>query len=94
MENSISTYLLVAVVGAFVSYFGLRFSKDKKIENDAALLATVLTKLDNIIITVEEIRLELQEQRKTDTELGERLAKVEVIAKEAHRRIKELRNHG
>ena len=91
MNNSISTYLLVAIFGAISSYFGNRLVKDKKIEKDATVLATVLTKLDNIIKAVEEIRFEVKLQEKTNRDLESRLAKVEVSAKEAHRRINELR---
>jgi len=91
MNSSISTYLLVAIFGALSSYFGNRLVKDKKIEKDATVLATVLTKLDNIIKAVEEIRFEVKLQEKTNRDLESRLAKVEVSAKEAHRRINELR---
>ena len=91
MDDSISTYLLVAIFGAVSSYFGNRLIKDKKIEKDATVLATVLTKLDNIIKAVEEIRFEMKNQEKTNRDLESRLAKVEVSAKEAHRRIGELR---
>jgi len=91
MENSMSTYLLVAIFGVLSSYFGNRLIKDKKIEKDATVLATVLVKLDNIIKTVEEIRFEVKVQEKTNRELESRVAKVEMSAKDAHRRISELR---
>ena len=94
MNASFSSYLLVGLVGAISSYFGIRLTKDKKIEKDASVLATVLTKLDNIIKTVEEIRVELKVQERMNLEFGERLAKVELSAEHAHRRISEVRGDG
>ena len=94
MHESISSYLLVALLSGGLSYLALRFSKDKKIAQDASVLATVLTKLDNIIKTVEEIRLEMKNQEKTNKEHSVRLAKVEVDVTQLRRELKELRANG
>ena len=91
MNGSFSNYLLVAIFGAISSYFGIRFSKDKKIEQDATVLATVLTKLDNIIKAVEEMRVEIKLQERVNSEFNVRLTKVEMSTKHAHRRIAEVR---
>ena len=91
MGTSISMYLLVALISALISYLGLRFIKDKQIEKSATTLATVLTKLDNIIADVKEIKVDLKDQKKWNNEFTERLAKVEESAKQAHKRISELK---
>lgn len=94
MDTSISSYLLVALIGGAVSYLGLRFTKDKKIQQDAAVLATVLTKLDNIIKTVEEIRLEMKNQEKTNGGFSVRLTVVEESMKQLRVEFKELKANG
>ena len=94
MDTSISSYLLVAVLGGILSYLGLRLTKDKKIQQDAAVLATVLTKLDNIIKTVEEIRLEMKNQEKTNGSFSIRLTVVEESMKQLRADFQELKANG
>ena len=71
------THLSMVILGSLLSYCGIRLTKNKKIEQDAAVLATVLTKLDNIIKTVEEIKQDFKIQEKMNFEFEKRLVKVE-----------------
>jgi len=87
------TYLSVAIASTAVAYLAFRFGKDKKIEKDATMMATVLTKLDNIIATVAEIRIELKNQEKTNGAFSIRLTVVEESMKQLRREFEELREN-
>lgn len=94
MDTTITMYVLVALIGALISYLSLRLTKEKKIEKDAVILATVITKLDNIIANVEVIKDDIKDQAKWNSGTIERLAKVEESAKQAHKRITEIEGSG
>ena len=91
MEATILMYFFVALIGASISYLSFRFSKDRKIAKDATVLATIETKLDHIIAEVGVIKRDVKMQEKINSELTERVAKVEESAKQAHKRITELK---
>ena len=91
MDTTVTLYALIALMSALIGYFGFRLVKDKKTEKDATVLATVIEKLDNIIKNVENIRLDLKAEEKARGELAERLTRVEESAKQAHKRINDLK---
>jgi len=88
------TYLILAVLSLIICYLTFRLGHDKKVIKDATTLATVLTKLDNINKTIEEVRSEMKNQENTNKEHSVRLAKVEVDVTQLRRELKELRANG
>ena len=77
---------LVAVVGCFVGLAGWLSGRDKKISNDAEWRGAVNAKLDMIV----GINTDVERIDRTVTAQGERIAKVEASASQAHHRIDEI----
>jgi len=86
--------ILVGVAGtAFgivMTYLKYRKSCDSDIENDAAIRGELKADLNYIRRGIEEIRVELKAAEKRDAELSERVLKVELSDKHAHKRIDEI----
>ena len=84
---TIEVGVLIAVGGFILGFLGFNRNRDKDVKSDASRNAVIETKLDNIGTSVESIRIDLKanEQRwmKTDKDV----ARVEEIAKSAHKRI-------
>ena len=87
------TYMILAILSLAVCYLTFRLRHDKKIIKEATTMATVLTKLDNIIATVAEIRVELKNQEKTNGNFSIRLTVVEESMKQLRHEFEELREN-
>lgn len=77
---------LIAIAGCFVGLAGWLAGRDKRISNDAEWRGSVNAKLDMIV----GIKSDVERIDHTVTVQGERLAKVESSASQAHHRIDEI----
>ena len=82
----IAVSTLIALVGCFVGLAGWLSGRDKKISNDAEWRGSVNAKLDMIV----GIKSDVERIDRTVNVQGERLAKVEASASQAHHRIDEI----
>jgi len=80
MDSIISSYVIVAFIGAILSFLALRLTREKKIEEDAAVLATIINKLDYTIKAVDSLVIEMESKEKNISDLFERIAKIEGTA--------------
>lgn len=87
MTDYISLALICSIVGAAVAYVTLSRNKSKDDKSEGKQDGVLFTEIGTIKGGINDIKVELREQRKTNTEFVERLAKVEASAKQAHRRI-------
>ena len=77
-----------AIIFAYLAFFRNR----KKDDTDAGKTAgTMLSDIGYIKAGVDDIKTEQKEQRKTNMEVVSRLTAVEESAKQAHKRIDELK---
>lgn len=86
--------IISAVVGIIGVVFGLVTlfrNKRQDDEHEGRESGTVLSDLGYIKAGVDEIKAEQKDQRKTNIELITRLTAVEESAKQAHKRIDELK---
>lgn len=86
--------IISAVVGIIGVVFGLvSLFRNKRQDDDrqGRESGMVLSDLGYIKAGVDEIKAEQKEQRKTNTEFVSRLTAVEESAKQAHKRIDELK---
>lgn len=78
-------------------YFGVRSGKaDRKKEdrNDGQTLGTVQSDLGYIKSGVDDLKIEVRELRTGQSNLTERVRAVEESARQAHKRIDDLKNDG
>lgn len=94
--DDMSVQAVIAVVASIAAVvFGwAAFVRNKKQDDteEGKLSGTVLSDLGYIKANTEEIKAEQKEQRKTNIELITRLTAVEESAKQAHKRIDELKH--
>ena len=87
--------IISLVVGAAGIIFGLVTLFRNKKQDDAAegkATGTILSDIGYIKAGVDDIKSEQKEQRKTNIEFVARLTAVEESAKQAHKRIDELKH--
>lgn len=90
--NSLETFLTILTVLASVcaivfGFAAFRRNQKKDDTDKGSSQGTILSELGFIKGGVEDIKAEQREQRKTNTQIVERLAGVEASAKQAHKRI-------
>lgn len=86
--------LLIAIVGCFIGLGGWLSGRDKKIANDAEWRGAVNAKLDAIRIDIGGVGGDIKALQGSIAEHSERLTAVEESAKQAHKRIDELKKGG
>lgn len=86
--------ILIAIIGCFIGLAGWLSGRDKKIANDAEWRGAVNEKLDAIRSDIGGVGGDIKCLQTTLTEHGERLTAVEESAKQAHKRIDELKKGG
>lgn len=91
---SVQTIVAVAslIVAAVFGYAAFARNKKQDDSEEGKLSGTVLSDLGYIKANTEEIKAEQKEQRKTNIEFIRRLTAVEESAKQAHKRIDELKH--
>lgn len=91
---TIEVALLISIVSVSFSVFmGIKTSKRNESQDNqqhTAMLTRMEVKIDILNSSVEEIKEELKEHRKELGEHGERIAKVEASARQAHKRLDEV----
>ena len=83
----ISISLLCTVLGLAISYAVFSRQKAKADKSEGRQDGVVLTEIGYIKSGIDDIKLEQREQRKTNNDLRERMAKVEASALQAHHRL-------
>lgn len=85
-NSALSIGLLIALIGCFVGLAGWLSARDKRTGDDREWRGEVNAKLDVIV----GIKADVERVEKTTNCHGERLAKVEASATQAHKRIDRL----
>lgn len=89
----ISIGLACTLLGLLISYTAFSRNKTKDDKNEGQQTGVILTELGYVKANTDEIKTEQREQRKINTEMTTRLAKVEASAKQAHLRIDRIEGH-
>ncbi|MCI9274343.1 MAG: hypothetical protein HFE39_10395 [Clostridiales bacterium] len=84
--EAIGISTIIALVGCFVGLAGWLSGRDKRLSTDAKWKGSVDAKLDLIV----GIKNDVERIDKTINNHGERLAKVEASASQAHHRLDEI----
>lgn len=79
--------LVCTLVGAIIGFLTFSMHKNKEIKKEATNSAVITTKLDNIGVGVEAIRLDIRDNEHKVADLSDRLIRTEESGKQAHRRI-------
>lgn len=93
MIESISIGVICTLLGLCISYAVFTRNKTKDDKAEGRQDGVMLTELGYIKANTDEIKNEQREQRKINTEMTTRLAKVEASAKQAHLRIDRIEGH-
>jgi len=88
--SNIEIGVLCTLLGVLIAYGGYRLSVRKETKDEGRESGAIMTELGYIKANTDEIKQEQRDQRKTNTEMRERLASVEASAKQAHHRIDRL----
>ena len=99
MNEVLAGLSVVSTICAIVfGYVAFARNGKRDVADEAKSDATVLTEIGYIKGGIDDIKAEQREQRKTNTDVLERLSKVEASAKQAHHRLdsveKEVRAAG
>jgi len=86
--------LLCTATGVVLGLLTFNRNRDKDMRNDASESAVIRTKLDNISLGVDSIRVDFKTSEKRVTELSERMIRVEESSKQAHKRIDSIEMKG
>lgn len=87
----ISTGTLIAVIGCIVGLAGWLRNHDTDTTKETSNLTTVIVKLENIRVSISDLKLELKRTAEDLQGIDRRLTIVEQSAKQAHKRIDELK---
>lgn len=95
---SVEIGVLIAVLSLVIAVLGYQLNKQKhmaeqqqNVRNDATREAVIETKLDNISNGVENIRIDIRTNERQLGELSQRVVRVEESAKQAHKRIDNIK---
>lgn len=86
--------LLCTVTGLVIGFFTFSRNRDKDVKNDATESAIIKTKLDNIGLSVDSIRIDFKASDQRWTALSERVIRNEESVKQAHKRIDQIEKKG
>lgn len=87
MELTITVGLLCTLLGAALGLLTYRAAAKKADVEEGKENGTILTELGYIKSGVDDLKTDMKEQRRVNTELVTRLTAVEASAKQAHKRI-------
>ena len=97
IEVTIITIAISVVSVSAAIFFGLKNNKRNEtedIKNDVAAMATVLVKLDNISLGINEIKTEMQNIKADQKADHDKLIEVIESTKQAHKRINDIIDKG
>lgn len=92
--ETISIALICTVGGFILSYAAFMRNKDNAIRAETKEDAETKAKLDYISKGVDDIRLDIKSQDRKIEDLKERVTRVEESAKQAHKRINDIKEEG
>ena len=82
--------LFCTIFGAIIGFITFTRNRDNDVKHDASELAVIRTKLDNISLGVESIRVDLKVEEKERILLTERFIRLEESQKSLHKRLDQL----
>ena len=83
----ISIGLLCTVLAVIISYLAFSRNKTKDVKQEGQQDGVMYTEVGYIKSGIDDIKTELRDQRKVNTEMYSRMSAVEASAKQAHRRL-------
>lgn len=83
--------VLIAACGLLISFLMYRLNSTKEVKHDGQQNAEMKTKLEYISKGVDDIRIDIKSNEKQMQLFGERLTRVEESAKQAHKRIDQMK---
>lgn len=86
--------VLCTVVGILITILTFTLNRDKQVKSEASESAVIRTKLDNISLGVESIRIDIKANEQRTNELTERVIRVEESSKQAHKRLDNFEQKG
>ena len=92
LEVTVALSLLFAGLAAVVAYLAYQAKVKKGAKDDGKESGMVLSELGYIKGGIDDLKQENREQRKTNTEVLERLTTVEASTKQAHKRLDRIEN--
>lgn len=92
--ETISIALICTILGVAISYLTFQRNKDNAIRAETKEDAETKAKLDYISKGVDDIRLDIKSQDRKIEDLKERVTRVEESAKQAHKRINDIKEEG
>lgn len=86
----VSIALLCTIIGGVIGILTFSRAKSKDDKNEGQQSGQMLTEMGYIKSGIDDIKVEMREQRKLNTEFATKLAQVEASAKQAHRRLDQI----
>lgn len=87
----ININILISVITVCLTIYGVSRNFKKDAEADAGQIAIIVTKLDTIQSMLNELEADVNTTKEDIRDLDRRLIAVEASAKQAHKRIDDLR---
>ena len=87
----INTGVLIALIGCIVGLAGWLRNHDTDNERETSNMTTVIVKLENIRVGISDLKSDLKRTAEDLKGIDRRLTIVEQSAKQAHKRIDELK---
>lgn len=87
----INTGVLIAVIGCIVGLAGWLRNHDSDNNKETSNMTTVIVKLENIRVSISDLKLDLKRTAEDLQSIDRRLTVVEESTKQAHKRINEIK---
>lgn len=87
MELNVLIGLICTILGLIISYTVMKHNFQKDFNSSGRETGTVSTEIIYIKANIEDLKEELKEQRKINTELTSKIVTIEASTKRAHERI-------
>lgn len=88
---SVNTGVLIALIGCIVGLAGWLRNHDSDNERETSNMTTVIVKLENIRVSISDLKLDLKRTAEDLQSIDRRLTVVEESTKQAHKRINEIK---
>lgn len=87
----VNTGVLIALIGCIVGLAGWLRNHDNDAEKETSNMTTVIVKLENIRVSISDLKLDLKRTAEDLQSIDRRLTVVEESTKQAHKRINEIK---
>ncbi len=87
----INTGVLIALIGCIVGLAGWLRNHDSDNNKETSNMTTVIVKLENIRVSISDLKLDLKRTAEDLQSIDRRLTVVEESTKQAHKRINEIK---